>query len=201
MLSERGAKDKSWTSFVLQSMRKRKVLFKTPAMSQPQQAQQSGPAQPSPSDRLDDILSASSSRLEEITDDDDSDDFEDMDEESPKGEVVPDLADFSLKPKTPALYSHLPPLVDTLKTKTSEDQQETVKSILPYHTSNPTGFDLNSHGVPHLVRKKHLEYAEDGLTEYPAQFVVIDASRPWIPYWSLFAISVLGGDTSKFREG
>ncbi|KAB2579536.1 Prenyltransferase/squalene oxidase [Lasiodiplodia theobromae] len=163
-----------------------------------QHAQAPDPTQPSPSDRLEELLSDSSSRLQEITDDDE---FEDMEEDSPKGEVVPDLVDLSVEPKVPALYSALPPLVDGLKTKSSEDQRETVEKILPYHTGNPYSRKLNSHGIPHLLRQEHLDYAIDGLSDYPAPFVAMDASRPWIPYWSLFAIAILGGDTSEFREG
>ncbi|KAF4310962.1 Prenyltransferase/squalene oxidase [Botryosphaeria dothidea] len=162
-----------------------------------EQPQSSTPAQPSPSDRLDELLSGSS-RLEEITTDDE---FEDMDEESPKGEVVPDLVDLSIEQTVPPLFTSLPPLVDPLKTKTSEDQRETVEKILPFHNENPFKLKLNSHGVPHLLREHHLAYAVDGLSDYPAPFVAMDASRPWIPYWSLFAISVLGQDTSEFREG
>ncbi|OMP86445.1 Protein farnesyltransferase subunit beta [Diplodia seriata] len=172
-------------------------------MSQPQQEsasqhpQFSDPAQPSPSDRLDELLLDSTSRLQEITDDE----FEDMDDDCPKGEVVPDLAELSIAPKPPALYSTLPPLFDSLKTQSSEDQRDTVERILPFHAENPDSLKLNSHGIPHLLRQKHLEYAEDGLADYPAQFVAMDASRPWIPYWSLFAVAILGGDTSEFREG
>lgn len=183
-------------------MRKRRVLFKTSTMSQSQKAtseqpQSSTPAQPSPSDRLDELLSGSS-RLEEITTDDE---FEDMDEESPKGEVIPDLVDLSIEQTVAPLFTSLPPLVDPLKTKTSEDQRETVEKILPFHNGNPFKLKLNSHGVPHLLREHHLAYAVDGLSDYPAPFVAMDASRPWIPYWSLFTISVLGQDTSEFREG
>lgn len=202
MLSESASEENPWILFVLQSMRKRRVLFKTSTMSQSQKAtseqpQSSTSAQPSPSDRLDELLSGSS-RLEEITTDDE---FEDMDEESPKGEVIPDLVDLSIEQTVAPLFTSLPPLVDPLKTKTSEDQRETVEKILPFHNGNPFKLKLNSHGVPHLLREHHLAYAVDGLSDYPAPFVAMDASRPWIPYWSLFAISVLGQDTSEFREG
>ncbi|GME47222.1 protein farnesyltransferase subunit beta [Neofusicoccum parvum] len=161
-------------------------------------APQSNPAQPSPSDRLDELLSDPASRLQELTDDDE---FEDMEDDSPQGEVIPDLVDLSVEPKAPALYAAPPPLVDALKTKSSEDQRETVEKILPFHTGNPHKLELNSHGIPHLLRQEHLDYAADGLTDYPAPFVAMDASRPWIPYWSLFAISILGEDPSGYREG
>ncbi|OJD40382.1 protein farnesyltransferase subunit beta [Diplodia corticola] len=178
-------------------MRKRRVVFKPSAMSQRHHPQASDPAQASPSARLDELLSPPS-RLQELSDDDD---FEDMEEDSPQGEVVPDLVDLSIEQKAPALYSTLPPLLDHLKTKSSEDQRDTVEKILPFHVENPYKLKLNSHGIPHLLRQEHLEYAVDGLSDYPAQFVAMDASRPWIPYWSLFAIAILGEDTSEFREG
>ncbi|KAH7036730.1 terpenoid cyclases/protein prenyltransferase alpha-alpha toroid [Macrophomina phaseolina] len=154
------------------------------AQSQPQSF---NPSQPSPSDRLDELLSGSSSRLEEITTDDE---FEDMADDSPQGEV-----------DVPTLYSSPPLLVDHLETKTSQDQRETVEKILPFHKDNPYKLKLNSRGIPHLLRKDHLAYAADGLTDYPPPFVAMDASRPWIPYWSLFVISILGEDTSQYRQG
>ncbi|KAF2136717.1 uncharacterized protein K452DRAFT_237052 [Aplosporella prunicola CBS 121167] len=101
----------------------------------------------------------------------------------------------------PPLYTSLPPTIDTLETKTTAEQQDTVKKILPYYSGNPYNFKLNSYGIPKLLRNAHSQYLSEGLGEYPEGFVGMDASRPWIPYWSLCGLSLLGEDVSVFQEG
>ncbi|KAL2688479.1 hypothetical protein IWX47DRAFT_654029 [Phyllosticta citricarpa] len=189
-----------WTSFILQSMRRRKVVFKTRSASQqqpppPHQGRAQAVRQPSPTRRLDELLS-DSARIEELSDSE----FETM-EGGGAAEVVPDLVDLDIKPQAPALFSQKPVIQDDLETGTSQEQEKTVEKVLPFMTGNPNKFPLNSHGVPHLNREGTVPYATDALAEWPEQFIILDASRPWIPYWSLTALALLGEDVTSTREG
>ncbi|KAK7518607.1 terpenoid cyclases/protein prenyltransferase alpha-alpha toroid [Phyllosticta citriasiana] len=181
-------------------MRRRKVVFKTRSASQqqpspPQQGRAQAVRHPSPTRRLDELLS-DSARIEELSDSE----FETM-EGGGAAEVVPDLVDLDIKPQAPALFSQKPVIQDDLETGTSQEQEKTVEKVLPFMTGNPNKFPLNSHGVPHLNREGTVPYATDALAEWPEQFIILDASRPWIPYWSLTALALLGEDVTSTREG
>lgn len=108
------------------------------------------------------------------------------------------------------LSSSIPPysrerqaLVDTLETATSKAQEATLKECLPLLNGitdpkrNP--FDFNEFGIPTLERENHIAFLHENLAEFPAPFVGIDASRPWMVYWGLFALYMLGEDTTPFR--
>ncbi|KAK8253131.1 terpenoid cyclases/protein prenyltransferase alpha-alpha toroid [Phyllosticta capitalensis] len=165
---------------------------------QPQQRRaQPDATQPTPSTRLDELLS-SSARIEELSDSE----FETMEGGgATEDEVVPTLTDLDIQPKVPELFSTKPVLVDGFETGTTQEQDATVEKILPFMTGNPHNFSLNSHGIPQLNRGPTVEYVADALTEWPEQFIVLDASRPWIPYWSLTALALLGEDITSTREG
>ena len=102
----------------------------------------------------------------------------------------------------PTLFTEPPPVQDPLVTETTELQNETLEKCLPYlkgiHDTQQEPF--NHHGVPALQRPDHLEYLYDSLEDYPAGFAGLDASRPWMVYWALAALSLLGEDVSKFRD-
>lgn len=103
----------------------------------------------------------------------------------------------------PAPFSTPPLIRDVLVTASSSAQDETVQECLPLITNaaesarNP--FDVNEHGVPRLDRQQHVEFLEDALGEFPAQFVGADASRPWMVYWGLTGLRLLGEDVSTYR--
>lgn len=59
---------------------------------------------------------------------------------------------------------------------------------------------FNRFGVPRLNRDDHVDYLYDALEDYPAKFVGMDASRPWMVYWALTAMHLLGEDVTQFRE-
>ena len=103
----------------------------------------------------------------------------------------------------PAHLSSLPILKDSLTTATSSVQDLTVQECLPLITrrgeSTRSPFDLNEKGVVTLDRSQHIEFLADALEEYPAQFVGVDASRPWLVYWALMGLHLLGEDVTKFR--
>ncbi|KAL2002027.1 hypothetical protein VTN02DRAFT_780 [Thermoascus thermophilus] len=102
----------------------------------------------------------------------------------------------------PTLFQIPPPIRDSLSTETSRLQDETVDKCLPFLRGiEPTQRGpFNPFGVPALQRDAHVEYLYDSLEEYPSNFVGIDSSRPWMVYWALAGLSMLGEDVSKFRE-
>ena len=103
----------------------------------------------------------------------------------------------------PELFTTLPPLKDSLETKTSRVQDETVQDCLPLlsaiHDPSKNLFDFNSHGLPWLEREKHVTYLHNCLKKLHAGFVVHDASRPWILYWVLAGLCLLGEDVQQYR--
>lgn len=102
----------------------------------------------------------------------------------------------------PALFSEPPAIRDPLTTETTHLQDETVAKCLPYlQGSKPTQKGpFNPHAVPALQRDDHVAFLYDALEDYPASFVALDASRPWMVYWSLAGLSLLGEDVSHFRD-
>lgn len=103
----------------------------------------------------------------------------------------------------PPIFAQPPALKDKLTTRTSTDQVETVQECLPYlkGIDDPANdpFDFNEHGVLRLNRDEHIEYLKDHLGNFPATYVGIDASRPWIMYWGLMGLYLLGEDVTKYR--
>ena len=104
----------------------------------------------------------------------------------------------------PPLFARSPWLKDELTTKTSADQDETVRECLPFLkgiddlANDP--FDFNEYGVLHLNRGEHIEYLKDHLGDFPAAYVGIDASRPWIMYWGLMGLYLLGENVTQYRS-
>ena len=104
----------------------------------------------------------------------------------------------------PDLFTMYPPLKDPLDTETSLLQDETVYDCLPLLAGidDPSRnlFDFNSHGLPRLEREKHVTFLHDCLKQLPARFVAFDPSRPWIVYWVLAGLCMLGEDVQQYRE-
>ncbi len=104
---------------------------------------------------------------------------------------------------TPDYFLQPPLLVDTLSTETSEVQQETVDECRPFlgaaidPSKNPLEF--NEFGVPDLRKEDHVTFLEHNLARFPAHFVGLDASRPWMVYWGLIALYLLGEDITLKR--
>lgn len=112
------------------------------------------------------------------------------------------MTDGQARPGIPALFTEPPAVQDPLGTETIELQNETVEKCLPFlkgvHPAQKGPF--NQHGLPPLQRDDHLAYLYDSLEDYPAAFAGLDASRPWMIYWALAALSLLGEDATKFRD-
>jgi len=102
-------------------------------------------------------------------------------------------------PPVPALYTTLPLIRDELITESSEMQDETVQECLPF-LSEPGG-DLNLFGVSQLGRMKHIKYLSMMISRpLPAGFTAADASRPWMVYWALTGLYLLGEDVTQYRQ-
>lgn len=106
--------------------------------------------------------------------------------------------------RIPKLFTTLPPIRDHLETETSILQDETVQECLPLlagpeDSSRPIS-DFNAHGLPRLKRTKHVEFLHRSLEELSSRYVGYDASRPWIIYWVLLGLCLLGEDVKPYRE-
>ena len=100
-----------------------------------------------------------------------------------------------LQPTTLTLFPN------TLTTATSEAQNKVTAECLPLLTEQETqGLDLNSYGLPHLRRQHHAHFLHSWLQDLPAPYQAIDASRPWLFYWSLGGLSTLSEDVSHYRD-
>lgn len=102
----------------------------------------------------------------------------------------------------PRLFSEPHPIQDPLLTDTAQLQNEVVESCLPFlrGVEGSQKGPFNEHGVPALQRDDHIQYLCDALEDYPAGFVVLDASRPWMVLWALSGLVLLGQDISRYRE-
>lgn len=108
----------------------------------------------------------------------------------------------AVRPGIPDLFIERPAIHDPLTTETSELQEQTVDKCLPFlqGIQKSQRGPFNRHGVPALHRDDHISYLYESLEEYPDDFVALDASRPWMCYWALAGLSLLGEDVSKFRQ-
>ncbi|KAK0708247.1 terpenoid cyclases/protein prenyltransferase alpha-alpha toroid [Lasiosphaeris hirsuta] len=100
----------------------------------------------------------------------------------------------------PDLFTQLPLVRDALVTSTSQTQDETVDTCLPYLAGEDELFMYNLHGVPNLDRERHIKFLHSSLGRLPGRFLAADASRPWFLYWALSALAIMGEDVSSYRE-
>lgn len=99
----------------------------------------------------------------------------------------------------PSLFTSGPLIRDVLETESSQLQDETVDECLPFLTAE--GHDYrNAHGVPHLYRDRHVKFLHKQLGTLPSMFKSADPSRPWIFYWCLAGLSLLGHDVKSYRS-
>ncbi|KAI5866219.1 terpenoid cyclases/Protein prenyltransferase [Durotheca rogersii] len=100
----------------------------------------------------------------------------------------------------PDLFTTRPPIRDTLTTTTSTAQDATVAECLPFLAAEVRSAAApNQHGVPRLDRQRHIKFLRKNLGTLPGRYVAFDASRPWILYWCLNGLSLLGDDVSRYR--
>lgn len=102
----------------------------------------------------------------------------------------------------PDLFLRPPLLRDALQTSTSEIQDETAELCLPFMSGGgEVGLShYNDFGVPRLDRARHIKFLKASLEALPGAFVGYDASRPWLLYWCLNGLAVLGEDVTPYRQ-
>ncbi|KAM0521169.1 hypothetical protein ACHAPE_002642 [Trichoderma viride] len=98
----------------------------------------------------------------------------------------------------PSLFMFPPMIRDALETDSSNIQDETVDEILPFLTGKEHS-QLNAHGIPRLDKERHVRFLKKQLGALPSIFVGADPSRPWIFYWCLNALSLVGEDLEPYR--
>ncbi|TGO69120.1 hypothetical protein BOTNAR_0015g00360 [Botryotinia narcissicola] len=82
----------------------------------------------------------------------------------------------------PDTFTEYPLLHDQLQTQTSHLQDQTIQECLPFLSGKEAGLTYNPYGVPHLNRKKHIQFLHKNLQKLPSAYVAADASRPWMFY-------------------
>lgn len=144
--------------------------------------------QTAPSARLQEILDIED-RIEELSD-------------SSADSLYEDMGTATLEEQAHIAYLNAVrvPIHDALRTETSETQEETLEVVMPFLEGNPNNFPLNMFGIPALQREKHVSFLKQALGDYPGGFALLDASRPWLVYWSLQGLNALGHDTSVYSE-
>jgi protein farnesyltransferase subunit beta len=113
-----------------------------------------------------------------------------------------DLRDFPAK--VPYHFLQMPPLQDELTTPSSEVQDDTLAECLPLLRAagdpSRSPFDFNEFGLPELRREDHIDFLHENLSQFPAPFVGLDASRPWLAYWGLMGLYFLGEEVTIMRR-
>lgn len=92
------------------------------------------------------------------------------------------------------------PIKEDYATETSNVEDATHKIILPFMEGNPNDFMLNAYGIPQLQRQQHAAFLKKTLGDYPPQFAMMDAARPWILYWGLQSMTALGLDIHPYQK-
>lgn len=90
------------------------------------------------------------------------------------------------------------PIEEDFQTESSYLQQETADECLPLLTAfSPVSNDF---GLPSLAREKHIRFLRRALGRLPGGFSSLDASKPWMLYWALNGLALLGEDMTQFRH-
>lgn len=92
----------------------------------------------------------------------------------------------------PTVLTHpwVPTPSDGLVTDTLTTQHETEKTISELLTTHMSSFT-----PPVLERSQHMDYLLGVFTHpLPAGYVALDASRPWLLYWTLHSLALLDGE-------
>ncbi|TRX94373.1 hypothetical protein FHL15_004840 [Xylaria flabelliformis] len=106
-----------------------------------------------------------------------------------------------LAPLVPDLFTTQPPIKDSLVTDTSVRQNTVENNCRTFLAGTRESIPFNRYGVPSLGRERHIKFLEKNLGNLPSMFQAADASRPWIFYWCLNGLVLLGADVSKYRDG
>ena len=103
------------------------------------------------------------------------------------------------RPTVPDLFQFHPRIRDSLETESTGFQDEVVELCLPHLSGfNVDPSKLNAHSIPKLEREQHVRFLKTSIRN--ARFTFLDASRPWVVYWCLTGLSILGEDVEVYRE-
>lgn len=116
----------------------------------------------------------------------------------PLGQGLP-VRTATASPAIPSLFTSGPPIRDSLATDSSRLQDDTVDEVLPFLRGDEHA-DANAHGIPHLDRPRHVNFLHRQLGRLPGAYKSADPSRPWIFYWCLAGLSLLGEDPALYRD-
>lgn len=99
-------------------------------------------------------------------------------------------------------FTHPPLVRDNYQTETSEVQDDTVSACLPHLYDPKFSADetYNEFGLPHLDRKRHIAFLAKSLGQLPGVFLGYDASRPWLLFWCLNGLYLMGADVEPYRQ-
>lgn len=100
----------------------------------------------------------------------------------------------------PSMHTSHPAIQDPIGSQSSVLQSETVDECLAFLTGEELRGGTNAHGLPRLDRERHARFLHRQVGRLPGQFMAADASRPWIFYWSLGGLALLGEDVAGYRE-
>ncbi|KAI1192859.1 terpenoid cyclases/Protein prenyltransferase [Nemania serpens] len=118
------------------------------------------------------------------------------------GMAYPSLAQGSHEaPLIPELFTSRPLIRDMESSETSVKQDAVASNCIADLTNTLHPVRLNRYGVPSLARQRHIRFLESYLGDLPAAFKSLDASRPWVFYWCLNSLALLGADVSQYRDG
>lgn len=147
--------------------------------------------------RIEELSSAQEEEIQEAEEDSDYETSSDSDD----GQNVHAWMASKLPPNLPFYFASPGPLQDDLETSTSIAQEKTMREVIDLMTGKgQTMLDVNTHGLPHLLKAKHAAFLRTILGKYPPPFQVMDASRPWLLYWALNGLRTLGVDVSEYRQ-
>lgn len=89
---------------------------------------------------------------------------------------------------------------DDFPTESSEMQDATAEECLPYLLGESDDGETHGDMLPHLMRRQHATFLRKMLGRLPKGFAALDASRPWMLYWCLTGLTILGEDVTSYRE-
>jgi len=84
---------------------------------------------------------------------------------------------------------------EEILTTTSLDQLKVEQNVANLYEL----FDevVSNNSKPILLRNEHINYCLKGIQKLESGFQTLDASRPWLCYWILHALDLLGGLTES----
>lgn len=116
-------------------------------------------------------------------------------------EFVHDISSLQMEFMIPDLFTTFPPIIDLVSTKTSQAQLKTADICLPYLKAESENVEYNRNGIARLDREKHITFLRRSLeTKLTHHYTGYDASRPWILYWCIHGLQLLGADVSQYSE-